>query len=244
MPIRNSRTWLSMISFRQPFRGSYPITLGYGEKFPPLYTDESPHRGIDYGCPSFTPILASADGTVTTVGNLQVGYGKYIKITHDEKYDTVYAHLSRIDVMYGAKVKRGNVIGMSGSSGNSTGPHLHFEIRKDGIQIDPMPLMQSELDAYPPVYTPHQEPPGFEHVQSGVCVVCADAVNARCHCDMTKVITVKHKGDKIAVGDQVTWWNDLPFRDYYDPTVNCWLRIAEHDIDTQLIRNCDEEIAE
>ena len=83
-----------MVSFRQPFAGEYIITLDYGEKFPPLYTDESPHRGIDYGTPMGTPILASADGIVDFTASLTVGYGRYVRIRHDDSYITLYAHLS------------------------------------------------------------------------------------------------------------------------------------------------------
>lgn len=225
-----------MIQFRQPFRGDYAITLDYGETFPPLYTDESPHRGIDYGCPSFTPVLASADGTVTTVGNLEVGYGKYIKIFHDDQYETLYAHLSRIDVKYGQKVKRGNQIGVSGNSGNSTGPHLHFEVRKNGIPVDPKPLMMNEIDGYPANYSP-VEKTDFEKVTAGLCEIVCDVANVRCHCDMSRVIGTRKKGDIISIGDKVTMWNGLPYRDYYDAEYKCWLRIAEHDPETQMIRN-------
>ena len=225
-----------MIQFRQPFRGDFPITLDYGETFPPLYTDESPHRGIDYGCPSFTPVLASADGTVTTVGNLEVGYGKYIKIFHDDQYETLYAHLSRIDVKYGQKVKRGGQIGVSGNSGNSTGPHLHFEVRKNGIPVDPKPLMMNEIDGYPANYSP-VEKTDFEKVTEGLCEIVCDVANVRCHCDMSRVIGTRKKGDIISIGDKVTMWNGLPYRDYYDAEYKCWLRIAEHDPETQMIRN-------
>lgn len=226
-----------MIQYRQPFRGDYAISLDYGEKFPPLYTDESPHRGIDYLCPMGVEILASADGQVTTVGNLNVGYGKYIKISHADKKETIYAHLSRIDVMYGKKVKKGDVIGLSGSSGNSTGPHLHFEMRINGIPVDPKPYLRSEIDSYPAVYKPTHDVPQFAPVKAGMCVVVCDSANVRCHCDMNKVMGQIEKGRVISVDETVTEWNGLPYRTYYDTRFQCFLRIAEHDPEVQIIQN-------
>jgi len=229
-----------MTTFRQPFHGSYSITLDFGEAWPPLYTDESPHEGIDYGTPMGTEILASADGVVTLVGNLQVGYGKYIKLSHENgTFDTLYAHLDKIYVRYSQTVKQGDVIGLSGSSGNSTGPHLHFEVRKKGIKIDPKTVLISTIDSYPSNYTPNAKQREFEPVQRGFCKVVCDVANVRCHCDMSRVMGTLEKGELISVGEDVTMWNGLPYRDYYDPRVKCWLRIAEHDPETQIIVNCE-----
>lgn len=226
-----------MVTFRQPFVGDYPITLDYGEKFPPLYTDESPHRGIDYGTPMDTPVLASAEGTVTYVGNLSVGYGKHIMIQHAEGYMTVYAHLDRIDVEAHQKVYKGEQIGLSGNSGNSTGPHLHFEVRKNSIKIDPKSVLQSVFDPDPINNTPGPVKPQFETVHAGAVVVCCDLANVRCHCDMNRVCAQVKKGDVLMITDVVTEWNGLPFRDFWHGNLGCWLRIAEHDPDTQIIRD-------
>lgn len=226
------------MQFRQPFVGDYPITLDYGEKFPPLYTDESPHRGIDYGCPEGTRILASEAGTVSFIGDLNVGYGKYIILKHPGGiWETVYAHLSKFLVKKGDSVSKGDAIALSGNTGNSTGPHLHFEVRKNGIKISPRSVLHSVLDTDPITYTPSTEKPQFDTVQCGFCVVVCDVANVRCHCDMTRIIKTLKKGDEIAIGDEVTIWNGLPYRDYYDTEVNCWLRIAEHDPYVQMIRN-------
>ena len=226
-----------MVSFRQPFSGDYPITLDYGEAFPPLYTHESPHEGIDYGCPMGTEVLASSNGVVTLIGNLDVGYGKYIKILHGD-YVTIYAHLDRVFVRTGQEVKQGEVIGLSGNSGNSTGPHLHFEVRKKGIKIDPKTVLRNVIDPGGYNSTPETETREFEPVHAGKCVVCCDMANVRCHCDMSRVIGTLERGAVIAIGDEVTMWNGLPYRDYYDTRYKCWLRIAEHDPYVQMIRNC------
>ena len=223
--------------FRQPFMGDFPITLDYGEKFPPLYTDESPHQGIDYGCPTGTPILASDDGVVDFTANLTVGYGKYIRLKHDGGYITLYAHLSEILVREGQTVVKGQVIGKSGSTGNSTGAHLHFEVRKNNIKIDPKSVLQSVFDADPANNTQTTEKPKFEAVAAGSVIVICDLANVRCHCDMSRVIRQLKKDTVIMVTDQVTMYNGLPYRDYWDGNMGCWLRIAEHDPTDQMIVN-------
>ena len=81
------------IMLRQPFSGSYPITLDFGETWGKTYTKDNPHKGIDYGCPEGTPVLASADGTVLNVGYASTGYGNFVIIQHKDGSGTVYAHL-------------------------------------------------------------------------------------------------------------------------------------------------------
>ena len=228
-----------MVSFRQPFVGEYGISLDFGEIYPPLYTYESPHQGIDYLTPMGTDILASADGVVEYTANLTVGYGKYIRLKHDEGYVTLYAHLSEILVRERQTVSKGQVIGKSGTSGNSTGPHLHFEVRKNGVVIDPKTVLQSVFDSNPNNNTPNLSKPKFDTVAHGECIVVADVVNVRCHCDMSRVIDQLYKGDTIVIGSNTTEYMGLPFRDFWDGKHQCYLRIAEHDIDTQLIRNTE-----
>ena len=229
-----------MISLRQPFNGSYPISLDFGEEWLPTYK-KGEHKGIDYACPEGTPVLASADGTVLTVGFAQTGYGNYIIIQHKDGSGTVYAHLKSCKVGIYKQVQKGEVIGWSGNTGNSSGAHLHFEYRSTASNFrtaeDPKPFMQSVLDKDPIDSTPSPEKPEFEHVEPGVCIVVCEYANVRCHCDMDRVIGMRKKGDIIAVGDDVTMYNGLPYRDYYDPTYKCWLRIAEHDPTTQIISN-------
>ena len=124
-----------------------------------------------------TPILASADGTVTVVKDLPNGYGKYIMLQHEGGYQTIYAHLSTFAVRIGQEVSKGDIIGYSGSSGNSTGPHLHFEMRNQGVRIDPKPIMQSVVDTKPINPTPTVQNPEFEAVRPGKCIVVCDALN-------------------------------------------------------------------
>lgn len=133
---------------RQPFYGDYPVTLGFGETYEGLYTARNPHRGIDYGLPEGTPVLSADDGHVIFAGWDKTGYGQFVMIAHDNGIVTGYAHLSKPEVVAGQDVTKGQVIGISGSSGNSTGAHLHFEVRDQtlGRAVDPFPLMQNVYD--------------------------------------------------------------------------------------------------
>ncbi|MFF5179556.1 M23 family metallopeptidase [Micromonospora sp. NPDC000316] len=114
------------------------ITSCFGQRWGTL------HAGIDLALPSGTPIHAAAAGTVTQAGDASDGYGNSVFIDHGNGYLTHYAHQSRIAVTVGQKVKAGQVIGYEGSTGDSTGPHLHFEVHQ-GMwnQIDPAPFMRA-----------------------------------------------------------------------------------------------------
>ena len=113
------------MQLKKPFDGNYPITQKYGEK----YTNEAGHNGIDYALPIGTPVLAAADGIVYSAGINSTGYGTCVMLKHTWNAGTVYAHLRNWNVVAGQSVKSGDIIGYSGNSGNSTGPHLHFEYR-------------------------------------------------------------------------------------------------------------------
>lgn len=136
-----------MSTYRQPFQGGYPITQAYGEIIPGITYQGRPHTGIDYGCPEGTPVLASAAGVVMLAESDKTGYGNTVIIQHNDGKATLYAHLSMISVVLRQKVQQSQIIGYSGSSGNCTGPHLHFEARKAWADyrshFDPMllPLM-------------------------------------------------------------------------------------------------------
>lgn len=98
------------------------------------------HRGVDVAAPEGTPVSAMKGGRVTFAG-ARGGYGNTIIIEHGSNVRTLYAHLSRIDVRAGQRVRGGEVIGAVGRTGNATGPHLHFEVVRWGRQEDPVPLL-------------------------------------------------------------------------------------------------------
>lgn len=120
---------------------SYDITSGFGSRVNPFDNYSSDwHPGIDIADNYGAPVYASASGVVESAG-WYGGYGRYIKIAHDYGYETAYGHLSSIGVKAGEYVEKGQVIGRVGSSGYSTGPHLHFEVIQYGQQVNPSELI-------------------------------------------------------------------------------------------------------
>ena len=110
------------------------VTGDYGEKRTRGY-----HGGVDFGAPTGTPVRAAADGVVE-LAQWNGGYGKYVRVEHPKygPYKTCYAHLSQINVKKGEKVKQGDIIGLVGSTGRSTGPHLHYEFKVDDKRVNPL----------------------------------------------------------------------------------------------------------
>jgi murein DD-endopeptidase MepM/ murein hydrolase activator NlpD len=98
------------------------------------------HSGIDLAAPTGTPVYATADGVVGRA-DWYSSYGLYISVNHGAAMETRYAHLSRLAVTAGDFVKKGDVIGYVGSTGRSTGPHLHYEVRVEGVAVNPIPYM-------------------------------------------------------------------------------------------------------
>ena len=116
-------------------RGMF-ISMPFGMVTPPHSEFAREHAGIDFPAATGTPVLAAADGTVIGAG-FTAGYGNYVMIEHEEGCSTVYAHMDEILTEVGETVKMGDQIGTVGSTGRSTGPHLHFELRIDGEPVDP-----------------------------------------------------------------------------------------------------------
>lgn len=130
------------------------ISSGFSyARFHPVLKTTTPHRAIDYAAPMWTPIMAVADGTVIYSG-WNGGYGNYIEIRHNDVYQTNYAHLVDYEVGYGDKVKQGDVIGYVGSTGYSTGPHLHYEVEVNGEKINPLEVEFPKGDAVAEEYRP------------------------------------------------------------------------------------------
>jgi murein DD-endopeptidase MepM/ murein hydrolase activator NlpD len=114
-----------------------PITSYFGYRYHPILHFTRFHAGLDIGASWGSPIVAAADGQVATAG-WAGGYGREVRIAHAGGLMTLYGHMSEIVAQQGAYVRAGQVIGYVGSSGLSTGPHLHFEVRKDGTPVNPM----------------------------------------------------------------------------------------------------------
>ncbi|ADU30621.1 peptidoglycan DD-metalloendopeptidase family protein [Evansella cellulosilytica] len=117
------------------------ITSTFGNRIDPITRSSSFHSGIDIASTLNTPIYATADGTVTEAGWDSGGYGRMVVIKHNDAYETVYAHLNSIEVSAGDYVKKGEMIGGMGSTGRSTGVHLHYEILRNGEYVDPYQYM-------------------------------------------------------------------------------------------------------
>lgn len=118
------------------------FTSLYGVRSDPFRGTAAMHAGVDIPGPVGTPIYASADGVVGRSG-WSGGYGNLVELEHGGKLQTRYGHLSKVMVAPGTRVKRGQVIGLMGSTGRSTGSHLHYEVRIDGRAVNPIPYLDS-----------------------------------------------------------------------------------------------------
>lgn len=251
-----------MITYRQPFTGSYPVSQEYGVVIPGVTYKSRPHSGIDYACPKGTPILASGDGTVAYSDFDNSGYGHLVEIQHPDGKATFYAHLSERHVIKGAKVKQGDIIGLSGSTGNSTGPHLHFEARKNILDWrshqDPvtfLPMMSVDdsvihktqhIDnnasqpnyGYPSILygtTAGAKQKNQQKINGGLCEVVCDESNLR-DADNYLVCGNLLKGAKIVVSPDVVMFNNLPYHKICDD----YMLIAEYDgYGTNILKQID-----
>ncbi len=130
------------VPVRKPVTGELDETSPFGVRMDPFLHEPAMHTGIDLRGEIGEPVHATAAGTITIAG-WDAGYGKMVEIDHGNGLSTRYAHLSEIDVSVGDNVRIGQVIGLLGTTGRSTGPHLHYETRVDGTPVNP----QKFLDA-------------------------------------------------------------------------------------------------
>ena len=121
------------------------IASGFGFRIDPIYKTRKSHMGLDFAAPSGTPIYATANGIVKFSGFSTSGYGNHVIINHGFGYETLYGHMVRVGATQGQQVKRGQVIGYVGSTGKSTGPHLHYEVIKRGTKVDPVYYFFNDL---------------------------------------------------------------------------------------------------
>ncbi|MFI2742011.1 M23 family metallopeptidase [Zhouia sp. PK063] len=138
---------LASIPAIQPVRNEdlKRMASGYGWRSDPFTKIRKMHWGMDFSAPRGTPVYATGDGVVERADNKATGFGEHIVIDHGFGYETLYAHLSKYNVRKGQHVKRGDLIGFVGSTGRSTGTHLHYEVHKDGEHINPMNFYYGSL---------------------------------------------------------------------------------------------------
>jgi murein DD-endopeptidase MepM/ murein hydrolase activator NlpD len=146
------QSWKKMDGIGQPSLGggiaipsvqpvqSLSFTSNFGIRSDPFRGTAAMHAGVDIPGPTGTPIYATADGIVATADR-RGGYGNLVEVNHGKGIATRYGHLSKIVVAEGSRVTRGQLIGLMGSTGRSTGPHLHYEVRMDGRAVNPVPFL-------------------------------------------------------------------------------------------------------
>ncbi len=120
---------------------------GYGWRIHPIYKISKFHYGMDFTAPLGTDVFATGNGTVVGMVSSQRGFGKHIIIDHGFGYSSVYAHLSNFNVKVGQKVKRGDIIGYVGNTGTSVANHLHYEIKLNGVNVDPVNYYFEDLNS-------------------------------------------------------------------------------------------------
>jgi len=135
---KNKETMLQHLPAIQPVlnKDLARMASGFGWRIDPIYHTQRFHEGMDFVAPTGTEIFATGDGTISRAGWEQ-GYGNCVKISHGFGYETLYAHMSKIKVRIGQRVKRGDVIGLVGNTGKSTAPHLHYEVHYKGQVMNP-----------------------------------------------------------------------------------------------------------
>ena len=223
-----------MITYRQPFKKEWPITQKYGEKITSSF-----HTGIDYGCPFGTNILASGEGTVMFAAWDTTGYGNVVIIRHTLIASTLYAHLSDVSVKVGQYVHQGELIGHSGNTGNSTGPHLHFEARMTWndykSHFDPMILPLTSVDDSVPSKSDDEPLLNAVDLHPGpVKIVCSDGAF---------VHTPDFSGKQaFPNGSTFTFHGIVKMRDgleFCQVLLPFW--VAVNDGETQILMNTDQE---
>ncbi len=137
------------------------LTASYGPRIHPFYKSIHPHQGVDYTIPEGTRVFATADGTIKSYTLSNSTSGKSVVIDHGNGYETSYNHLSKIDIPRNRRVKRGDIIGLSGNTGLSLTPHLHYEVRYNDQRVDPIHYFFMEL-------TPSQYQKIIKIAQSGM----------------------------------------------------------------------------
>ena len=144
---KNKESLLSSIPTIQPISNSdlKRMASGFGWRTDPFTKKRKRHWGMDFSAERGSPIYATGDGKISRADNRAAGFGNHVRIDHGFGYISIYAHMDKISIRKGNKVKRGDIIGYVGSSGRSVAPHLHYEITKDGKKINPINFYYGSL---------------------------------------------------------------------------------------------------
>jgi murein DD-endopeptidase MepM/ murein hydrolase activator NlpD len=147
--VRSKEQMLHSIPAIQPIsnKSLRHLASGFGYRVDPIYKTVKMHTGLDFAAPIGTPIYATGNGRVIAANYDNHGYGNHVIINHGYGYETLYGHMVRIKARAGQVVNRGEVIGWIGSTGKSTGPHLHYEVIKNDHKIDPVHFFFNDLSA-------------------------------------------------------------------------------------------------
>ena len=145
--VKNKEQLLASIPAIQPIANKdlKHVPSGFGWRTDPIYKTPEFHPGLDFTANTGTEIYATGDGLVVTADAVMQGYGNHVVINHGFGYQTLYGHMSRMAVRPGKKVKRGELIGYVGSTGRSTGPHVHYEVIKNGAKVNPINYFFNDL---------------------------------------------------------------------------------------------------
>ncbi len=146
--VKNKSSFLPSFPCIQPIfnKDLKYMPYGFGNRLDPIFKTQQFHRGIDFAIPEGTKVYATADGVIS-IGDESRTYGKHLKIEHQNGFSTLYANLSKILVKSGQKVKRGDNIALSGNTGKSVTPHLHYEISKNGELQNPVHFLFADITA-------------------------------------------------------------------------------------------------
>ena len=151
MMLKEKEQMLSSIPSIKPVREDklnrdIQLLSGFGVRIHPIHRVRKMHKGIDFSSPHGTPIYATGDGVISRIERKRYGYGHNVMVDHGYGYETLYAHMSKIMVKPGQKIKKGERIGAVGSTGTSTAPHLHYEVHYKGNAINPIHFVQDGLE--------------------------------------------------------------------------------------------------
>ncbi len=149
----NKQYMLQTIPSGNPMNIPIKVTAKYGYRIHPILNRKKFHKGIDLRAPRRTDVFATADGVVKYVQDKNEGaFGRVVHIQHNYGFETLYAHLRFTRVKVGDVVKKGQLVALSGNSGQSTGPHLHYEVRHAGKILDPRPFIEWNMKNYDEIF--------------------------------------------------------------------------------------------